>query len=248
MPGFTGSTVGAGPSVSTGTSANSMTPQMQNNMFNAGMWGGIGSGLYNMFGASNPSDAASGYLNQIPGTISPYYNPYIQAGQGALGSLQGQYGNLLNDPGALMSHLAGGYKQSPGYQWNLNQAEGSANNAAAAGGMAGSPQHQQIAGTIASGLASQDYNNYLQNVLGLYGRGLQGQEGLNQMGYGASDSLARQLSDALQSQSKLGYAGSINQNQQQGGGMGSLLSGLGGLFMGGPAGAGIGASLGKFFG
>jgi len=47
-----------------------------------------------------------------------------------------------NDPDGLYSKLGQGYKESPGYQFKLKQAMMAGDNAAAAGGMAGTPQHQ----------------------------------------------------------------------------------------------------------
>jgi hypothetical protein len=183
----------------------------------------IGNILYNMFGSyTNPSDAASKYLNQIGGTISPYYQPYINAGMGAMGDLQSQYKNLLSNPTAIMNQIGSTFKASPGYQYNVNKATQGANSAAAAGGFAGSPAEQAaLAGQI-SGLASQDYNNYMNQGLGLYGQGLNVAQGINQMGYGASNELAQSLMSALMTQAQNAYSGANNQNQQSGGLWGSI--------------------------
>jgi hypothetical protein len=230
-----------------------------------GMGAGIGDFLGGWFMGGqnypNPANAGMGYLNQIPGAMSPYFNPYISAGRGALGNLQGQYGQLMsglpglqsqygqmmNNPGGVMNKIGSGFQQSPGYQFQVNQALNAANRASAAGGMLGSPQEQQnIAGTV-NGMANQDYYNYLnhgmalydqglQGQQGLYDRGLQGEQGLNQMGYGASTDFGQSLGNNLMSQANLAYAGQANQNQmQQGqngaqaglfsGGVGDLLSG-----------------------
>jgi hypothetical protein len=203
-----------------------------------GAMGGLGGTLGNMFGGlfgmgqKNPSDAAMGYYNQVPGTLKPYYDPYINAGHGALNTLQGQYQNLLGDPGALMNKLSSGYKASPGYQYNVDEATRGANQAAAAGGMVGSPAEQAQLGKSISGMASQDYNSYLSNVLGLYGQGLSGTQGINQMGYNASNELAQSLANSLMNQGNLAYSGQANQNQSQGGGWGSLFGGMGSLLGG----------------
>src|ERR1700751_3520310 len=107
-------------------------------------------------GYTNPADKAMPYLDQIPDTIKPYYQPYIDAGQQSLSSLMGQYNTLLSNPGAIMNMAGGGFQQSPGYQFQMNQAINAANNAAASGGMAGTPYHQQNAAGMASNLANQD--------------------------------------------------------------------------------------------
>lgn len=161
----------------------------------------------------NPEDAASKYLDQIPGTAKPYYDPFIKQGAQAGGVLKDQYGNLINDPGGKLSKIGAGYTQSPGYQWNLNQALNAGTNAAAAGGMAGSPMHQQQAMETASGYASKDFNDYMKNALGLYGQGLEGEQGFQKQGFGASTSLADLLANALQNKGTLAYEGQAAKNK-----------------------------------
>src|SRR3990167_9887896 len=206
---------------------------MRDNWFDHMGPGGVigitaGSALGQRFSpARNPADDARKYLDRIPGQMHPYYDPYINAGRYALGKLQDQYGGLVDDPSQLLGRVGASYEKSPGYDFEMNQALQGATNAQAAGGMAGSPQHQQLAADIAESLASRDYNNYLSNYLGLYDTGLQGLGNLNQMGYGASTDLAQNLTNALLSQANLSYAGTINENEQNDW-LGSLLGGIGG--------------------
>jgi hypothetical protein len=162
---------------------------------------------------SNPADAAQPYLDQVPDTLKPYYDPYINAGQNALSTLMGQYQTLLNDPNKIMNQIGSGYQQSPGYQFQYNQGMNAINNAAAAGGQLGNNAHQLQAGGMATNLANQDFYNYLSQALGLYGKGLSGTEGINQMGYGASNELAQSLANNMTNQGNLAYAGQQNQNQ-----------------------------------
>lgn len=192
-------------------------------------WGALGSGLAGLFGGGgeDPSKEANKYYSQIPGKLKPYFDPYINAGHSALGQLQGQYGNLINDPNSIYNKLAGGYKESPGYQFQLGQGMNAVNNAAAAGGLLGSPQHQQHAATLTQGLANQDFNNYLSQVMGLYGQGLSGQQGLAGMGLQAGTSMADQIAQALAQQGALAYQGAANQNQSRGSMFGNLLGGAG---------------------
>lgn len=166
-------------------------------------------------GMPNPSDAAKGYLDNIPGTIKPYYDPYIDAGKQSLSQLMGQYSGLINDPTSIMNKMGSTYKQSPGYQFNMNQGMNAINNAESAGGMLGTPSHQQYAGQMASNLASQDYNTYLHNAMGMYGQGLSGMNDINHMGYQASNDLAGALASNMQNQAGLAFQGQANQNQQQ---------------------------------
>jgi len=190
---------------------------------------GLGAGLFGRK-QKNPADAAMPYLNQIPGATLPYYNPYIQAGQGALGDLQSQISQLLGNPGELYSQLGQNYQQSPGYKFALDQAMQAGGNAAAAGGMLGTPANQQNQMSMANNLASQDFGNYMQNILGLYGSGLQGLGGLNQMGYGAATDYASGLANTLGQQAQYAYGGQAGKNagrsamgQNIFGGLGALL-------------------------
>jgi hypothetical protein len=217
--------------------------------------GQIGAGLAGMFfGGDDPYDKAKQQYGKIPGATAPYYNPYINAGRGALGGLQDQYGKLMgnypglqgqydqlmNDPNAILNKIGSGYHESPGFKWQLGQGMNAANNAAAAGGMAGTPQHQQQAATMAEGLANQDYWNFLSRGLGAYGMGLQGnqnffnqglegQQGLNKMGFDAGDQMARIMADMYGQQGQLGFAGQAAQNQQQGANWGNIFGGLGAI-------------------
>jgi hypothetical protein len=175
------------------------------------------SGLENFLGMGNPANAAMPYFGQIPGIYQQYYSPYMQAGANALPQLQNQFNTLMNNPGQFINHMGAGFQQSPGYQFQTQQALNAANRAASAGGMLGTPAEQQsIAGTV-NGLANQDYYNWLNHSLGAYGQGLQGEQGLNQMGFSASSDMANSLASALMSQGNLAYAGQANQNQMNGG-------------------------------
>ncbi len=240
-----------------------------------GMMGNLlGQGL-NFLGSQsfeNPSSAANPYLQQIAPELRPYYQPYINAGAAALPQMSQQYGGLLGEnpanqfhqlegyggqvgnqysqaaahPQDVMNQIGQGYQQSPGYNWQLHQALAAGNNAASAGGMSGSPMHQQQNMSVASGLAGQDYNNYLQNALGvygqgmsglgnlygtglqgqsgLYGAGLQGLTGLGQMGYGAASNYGQNLAQSLAAQAQNAYSGANTQNQNSAGGFGDLAS------------------------
>lgn len=191
----------------------------------AGMAAGGLASLFGMGGGKNPADVANKYISKIPGQTKEFYSPYMEAGKGAMSSLQNQYQDLLG--GNVYNKLGEGYKESPGYQYALEQALQAGGNAAAAGGMAGTPLAQQEAMKTAQGLASQDFQNYLNSQMGLYGMGLQGQQGLNQMGFDASKDYASNLANALSQQGAYGYAGQAGQNTQRAGGLSNLFSGLG---------------------
>ncbi len=189
--------------------------------------GSAGMGTWNAFGGGykDPTARAMQTIGQVPGKVEPYYQPWMEAGKGALGDLQSQYKDLL--AGDTYNKLASGYKESPGYQFKLNQALNAAGNAQAAGGMLGTPQHQQGNMELANDIASQDFQNYLNSQMGLYGMGLQGEQGLNQMGYGASDAMANTLANALSQQGQMQFYGDAGRNIWKNQGIGNIFSGLG---------------------
>ncbi len=161
----------------------------------------------------NPADSGMQYLDKVPDILKQYYNPYIKSGQDASKTLQNQYGQMINDPNAIYNKISSGYTQSPGYQFKLSQALMAGDNAAAAGGMAGSPMHQQQNMQLASDISSQDFNNWLSQVLGVYGQGIAGEEGFNKMGYDSSTELGTDLAKNYGNEAELAYKGTGAQNE-----------------------------------
>jgi len=196
---------------------------------------GFLSGLFGGKGYKNPADSANKYIDQIPGQTSQYFQPYINAGQNALPQLQGQYNDLLNNPGGKLNQMGGQFQQSPGFQFALQQALQGSGHAAAAGGMAGSPQHEMQNMGIATQLGNQDYYNYLDKTLGLYNKGLEGEQGMAQGGLTAGTSMADMISQALAQHANYDFRGQQDKNARKN----DLWSGLGNLG---------GAALGAFFG
>ena len=186
----------------------------------------LGSGVAGLFGSgSNPADKANQYINQIPGQTNQYFDPYNKAGQSQIPGLQEQYGKGMNDPGGLLNSIGANYKQSPGFQFALEQALKGGNNAAAAGGMAGSPAHEQENMGIASGLASKDYNDWLQQATGLYGNALTGSQGMANQGQQAGQSQADMIAQALAQQGNYAYEGQASKNASNP--WGNILGGAG---------------------
>lgn len=190
----------------------------------------IGAGIAGLlFPGKNPADVANPFIAGIPDAVKQYLNPYMSAGGQAMGDLQKQYGGLINDPGGMLNKIGAGYQQSPGFKFALEQALGGANRAAAAGGMAGSPMAMQENQRVATGLANQDYNNWLGQATGMYGQGLQGLQGINAMGYGASNSMANAIAQAMAQQAAYKYQGQAAKNQQQSGAWGDIFGGFASL-------------------
>lgn len=209
---------------------------MANNdwMRNFGIASGLGTALGGLFGLSgegqkNPADSAMPYLNQIPGKVSPYYDPFINAGKNSMGTTGGIYDEMSKNPGDYYNKLASGYKESPGYQRRLNEALQAGTNAQAAGGMAGSNQHQEMNMNLANDIAGKDFNDYLSQVLGINQFGLQGEENATNRGFNASTGLANLLGSNLAQQGGLAFQGQAGQNQANAANMGNIFGGLGTL-------------------
>lgn len=164
----------------------------------------------------NPADSANKYMNQIPGSVGQYYNPYIQQGQAAYGGLNDQYSQMMNNPGGFINGVGSQYQQSPGFKFALQQALQGSNQGAAAGGLAGSPMNQQQNMGIATGMANQDYYNWLNQALGQHQQGLAGEQGFYSGGANASNEMAQQIAQQKAQQAQLAYAGQANQNQMIG--------------------------------
>lgn len=217
--------------------------------------GSIGSGLFNLYGTDDPYASAEGYYNKIPGMLNQQYSPWINAGMGALPGMQeyqnrgnaagnqlmGQYNQMTNDPSGLLNRLGSGFHQSPGYSFQTSQALGAANRAAAAGGMAGSPEEQQQIAGVTNQLANQDYYNYLNHSQQLYGQGINGlqrTEGLGAMvgsdiynqGAGAANNLANSLGEAYMNQGNMKMAQTQYNNQRKGQAYGQIWGGINNIF------------------
>lgn len=210
---------------------------------------GIGAGIAGMF-QKNPADSAMQYYNQIPGMMGNIYQPYMNNANTAFGNLNQYMNNGVNaghtlsqqlnmmatNPSAVMNQMGSSFHQSPGYQWNVNQALSAANRAAAAGGMAGSPAEQYSLAQNVTGMANQDYYNYLNHSMNMFQNGLSGLQSMYNTGANVGNNIyetgaqmaneyGENMAQAMMNQGNLAYAGQINQNQAQQGGWGALAGG-----------------------
>lgn len=91
--------------------------------------------------------------------------PYLEAGTGALPTLQG----LLGTGGQAPNPTA--FTSSPGYQFMMNQGTNAVQNSAAARGGVNSGNTLKSLTQYGQGLANQTYQQYLGNIQGLVGMG-----------------------------------------------------------------------------
>lgn len=94
--------------------------------------------------------------------------PYRTAGAGALQAYQGTLG--LGGPQAQQTALSS-FRQSPGYQFALDQGLRAARGAAAASGRAGSGAEMAELQRLGQGAASQEYGHFQDRLAGLAGMG-----------------------------------------------------------------------------
>ncbi len=204
---------------------------------------------------SNPADSAMPYLNQIRGVGEQYHNPFIQQGQQSAGINNPIYSQMAQDPGAYLNKLMEGYSPSKGYQFKQDQLQRGLQNSAAQGGFAGTENAQMEQGDLINNLLGGDMQQYLANLLGIQGAGLQGHEGNVSRGFQSSGNLADYIGNALGSQSSLAYQGNQQQNQysadRQGRKaqfFGDLLKSISGGMGSGGFGGGGNPSAGQLFG
>jgi hypothetical protein len=153
-----------------------MDPRM---MMQMGAGSGQGGGLSQFFsGLMGQSGAPyEDFMNQFQkymGQAQQPQNAFLQAGTNAIP----QYQNWLtqqSNPSQFINNQMGNYQESPWAKNMQNQAMRTAQNFGSANGLTGSTPLMMQAQQNAGNIASQDQNNWLQNVLGVntnYGNGL----------------------------------------------------------------------------
>lgn len=211
--------------------------------------------LSNAFGGGkNPADVANGYLDQIPGALKPYFQPYIDTGRAAGDKLTGQYDQMTQNPGEFYSNLGKGYTQSPGYQATLREALAGANNAAAMGGGGGlgTPGHENYAANAAGDVANKDYQQYIDHIMEIFGQGQKGQQIQEGRGYDASKDYGTSIGNTLGKKAQYGYEAQAGKNANKSNMWSNIFKGIGtvgGAILGGPIGtAAVGALAGPLSG
>lgn len=135
---------------------------------------GSQSGMQNALLQAIASGQAQGALNTNYGNAkgeyaTNYYDPYSQAGTGALG----MYQNALGLNGAQGNQTAqNAFKVGPSYQFAMDQGIQALDRSAAGRGMYGSGNNAIALQQYGQGLANQEYNNWLSGLSGLSNTGL----------------------------------------------------------------------------
>ena len=127
-----------------------------------------------LFGGSNPyEDAEKAYA-----PYGDFLKPYGQWGGKDFGAASQYMQGAAADPTGLINHILANYHESPYAQHLTQQAQKSANAAAAAGGYIGTPQEQEAVAQRTGQIADQDQERYLQDALGQFRFGAGGLGGL----------------------------------------------------------------------
>jgi len=218
-------------------------PSNQSGMGNQGRGGQGGGGMGDLFGGlgdifgsifGGQGDAYKDaqkqyekYMNQA----QSYQNPFFNAGQRGLGSLQEWLGGMRN-PSKFINNQMDKYQESP-YARNLQQqAMNAGMNMGSASGLLGSTPLMQQMQQNAGNISSQDQQQWLQNVLGINSLYGQGQAGLAGMGQDAANNLSGISNRAGQDMSQLAY----NQRRAEQQRWPQAFAGLSKIFGGGSSG------------
>lgn len=199
--------------------------------FDANMFGsGLGGFLGGMFGNSDkPYDAAMDQYQEWANKGQNVQQPYLNAGQGAIGDYQ-DWLKGQKDPSGYINKMMGQYQESPYAHFLQQQSLRGGQNAASADGTMGSTpmnqQMQQNAGQIASG----DMNQWLQHVLGINTQYGQGQQNLMQGGQQSANSLTNMYNNVGNEMGQAAYGKEAGKQQDKWNMIGGGLGMLGGLF------------------
>lgn len=128
--------------------------------------------------------------------------PWMQAGQKALSQYQGELG--MGGPGFVSQ-----FQTSPGYQFQVDEAEKGAINHLGALGMKNSGAALKALTKLRSGLANQEYGNYLARISGLAGVGQNQVNTTNALAQNSALNQGQLMQDAGAARAS-GYVGAAN--------------------------------------
>ncbi len=193
--------------------------------------GGLSSFLGGMFGNSGgPYDDAMKAYQQWMNKAQGVQNPYLQAGNNAIGPYQ-QWLQRMQDPTKFMNDTMGQYQESPWAKFQQQQGMRAANNIGSATGMTGSTPMMQQAQQNAQNISSGDMQNWLSQVLGINNQYGQGEAGLMGMGQNAANAMSGMYQNMGQNAGQMAYGRGAAKNNDfwnMLGGAGQMLGG--GLF------------------
>lgn len=186
-----------------------------------------GSAVLGYMGSQNAASAESNAANNATATSQGEFNteqateaPYVQAGNQALGQIQGNMASY-NQPFTMSQ-----FQQDPGYQFDLQQGQQSLDQSAAASGGIVSGAQMAALSNYSQNMASNEYGNafnrYQSQIQNSYNR----LAGVAQLGQGAA---ANTGSAAIQTGANIGNAQMAAGNAQAAGYVGGANAITGGV-------------------
>lgn len=195
-----------------------------------------------MFSYKDPGKAADPYLNQIEQQTQQSMQPYTSMSN--IGpQLQQQYGQMAMNPVQNMEGIRSQYKQTPGHKRALYDAMMAANNAAASGGMIGTPLHQEQMMETAAAINDPYEREWTRDAMAQQRYGMQGQQGLFNQSMDANRYANETMGDINYTRGNLASRSAQQSNRRRNDILKFLL-GAGGAVFGGPLGGIAGNSVG----
>lgn len=130
------------------------------------------------------SGAFRDFANQMRSRM-PAYDPWINTGAQSRDKLSGQYDWLTNNPNALQDKVASGFYESPYQKYIQDMVTKRMNYNATNTGMLGSGAANRALQDELTKMTGQFMNDYIGRGMGSYGMGLQGYQGLTDLGFKA---------------------------------------------------------------
>lgn len=157
---------------------------------------------------NNPNTAGQQAITNASNQAASYYQPYQAAGTGAENTLSNLYGN---NGAAAQTAAQQNFSNTPGYQFALNQGINALNANNAATGQVLSGNAQEGINNYAQGVASQQYNNYVNQL-----------QNLASGGVNAAGGAGSALLTGAGAKAQLGQNNANNQNNAIGTGLNAL--------------------------
>jgi hypothetical protein len=190
----------------------------------------VAGGALGLFGASKSASAAKNAASaqersareatalqrEMFNTTRSDMMPWLDAGKTALGKMMSELG--INEGG-------GGFATSPGYEFRVQQGEKGVLNSLSSMGMKNSGKALKSLETFRQGIASDEYNNWLNRVAGIAGAGQSQSTSLGGMGQNAANAMGQNMQSAGAARAS-GYVGASNAWSQGIGQVGNALGQL----------------------
>jgi hypothetical protein len=165
-----------------------------------------------------------------------FLDPFRAGGTQAMGQLQDLFGMPSTD---VINQILGQYQESPAFKFKQQQAQEALQNQLAAAGVGGSGPAAMRAGQLASNIAGQGQEQFLQDVLGARQQRIGGLERLYGGGLGAAgqeagmeQALGQGLAGLFGQIGQAQFGQDVSKSQQLTNllsGLGQILGGIGGL-------------------